>query len=306
MSSVINFPLEVTLSNKTQYYTVSGSASISASDTLGVVTASRGEGYVALNNAAKEKIFPNSTAHPKRITVSWHHYQSATGSNPTPYTSLEIAGTEVKKQSNNTSIAVNYDSSDSTFLNTINKSSVIRFHIQNYYWFLIGGWTSLGGAEGHQFNFYFTRYDFSSSISDGINSASVSSSNGYDGDSVTFTASVQNGYTWDGWYNGSTKVSSSQTYAHTVAGADMALTAKAIASSKTVTTKYGTTTIATEQRMPPVAVNYGSTQIASISSGETKTLNCSDNLMSSNLTVGGKTLLCANQIMNGNIIVSVS
>lgn len=48
----------------------------------------------------------------------------------------------------------------------------------------------------------------------------------FDGDSVVFSASLQDGYSFDGWYNGSTKVSSSLRYVHTVSGSDLSLTAK--------------------------------------------------------------------------------
>ena len=302
MSSTQSKNLFFNYHERSTYLSASGSASLSDSGkNCGIVSGSNLTGYLDLNSAAKNTLFPNSGALTTRVKVAFWHYSNI--SNASNYTHLDIDGATRATASSSTAKAVSYDANIN-----ISKDSQFRItlHTKSRGLFESTSWVAIGGDEGIDITLYFTRYDFSASTSTGIASASVSSTTGYDGDTITFTASLQSGYTFDGWYSGSTKVSSSQTYVHTVAGADMALTAKAIASTKTVTTKYGNTTIATEQRMPPVAVSYGSTQIVSVSSGQTKTLNCLNNLMSSNLTVGGKTLLCANQIMNGNIIVSVS
>lgn len=308
MSSTQSRTLSINYNNCTTYITAGGDAKVHI-EILGhenilalTYLESSTSGYGNLTDSAKNVLFPNVTAHPIKMSYSYTH-NSVWCSSAT--TGISVDGTSiVSYSSTNDKILVAGDSEISAVLNS-KKSSAIHLDLAR-------GRKSLSymgmSADGKTIDItlFFTRYDFSAVAGTGVTSASVSSSTGYDGDTITFTASLQSGYTFDGWYNGSTKVSSSQTYAHTVAGADMALTAKAIASTKTVTTKYGATTIATEQRMPPVAVSYGSTQIVSVASGQTKTLNCLNNLMSSNLTVGGKTLLCANQIMNGDIIVSVS
>ncbi len=52
--------------------------------------------------------------------------------------------------------------------------------------------------------------------------------------SATFQATVSSGYTFDGWYNGTTKVSSNTTYTHTNITSALTLTAKATPSSFTI------------------------------------------------------------------------
>lgn len=131
---------------------------------------------------------------------------------------------------------------------------------------------------------------------------------GYDGDQLGFYAEVQDGYKWDGWYSGDTKVSSSQYYLRNVGGSDVSLQARAVPATKRLTVNYGGSNVIDKQVTPPVAITYNGTQIASVASGQTKTLNCSNKLMSSNVTIGagGGTLLCSGKIMETNIVVVVS
>lgn len=302
MSSTVGFPFTVNADNCRNVLQSDGDVSIYSDSDSGLCAMSIRNTtihYATLTN--KDSLFPNSTATPTKIDASFvllRDFQLLAAWRTYGY--LYLDGAQKISVSSTSVSPSTQNGSTEEGLGSVKKSSSIQFGIRS------GANTNRSYIQNVALTFYFTRYDFSAVAGTGVTSASVSSSTGYNGDTITFTASTQTGYAFDGWYNGSTKVSSSQTYVHTVAGADMTLTAKAIASTKTVTTKYGNTTIATEQRMPPVAVSYGTTQIVSISSGQTKTLNCLNNLMSSNLTVGGKTLLCANQIMNGNIIVSVS
>lgn len=74
----------------------------------------------------------------------------------------------------------------------------------------------------------------------GISSTSGSGTYKY-GTSVTFDATVRDGYTWDGWYNSAgTKVSSSKRYSFTIGTSDVSLTAKAIGNKNTATASKGT------------------------------------------------------------------
>ena len=61
--------------------------------------------------------------------------------------------------------------------------------------------------------------------------------------SVTFTAAVQPGYTFDGWYNGSTKVSGSTSYSFNMPNSNVTYTAKATANTYTLTTSAEHATI---------------------------------------------------------------
>jgi uncharacterized repeat protein (TIGR02543 family) len=78
---------------------------------------------------------------------------------------------------------------------------------------------------------HFTPIEYSVTANAGAGgSASVSSADGapyYYNEEVTFTAVPDSGYAFDGWYNGSTLVSNSQTYTVNVTG-DISLTAQFI------------------------------------------------------------------------------
>ena len=76
---------------------------------------------------------------------------------------------------------------------------------------------------------YFLRYACSASTAgNGVESATVSDAAPWDGDSVTFTATLKSGATFDGWYSDAActqLVSTSLTY--TATAADLTLYAKA-------------------------------------------------------------------------------
>lgn len=227
-------------------------------------------------------LFPNNTAKPIKADFSitlWRDWHILGGISYAfiGYNGVEKDAMNNSSQNPKTQVANNDTSADVIDHNATNTKIFLA---------LAGSHSFFTARSDATVTLYFTRYDFSATVGSGVTSASASSSNGYDGDTVTFTASVQNGYTWDGWYNGTTKVSSSQTYVHTVNGADLSLTAKAIASTKQLTVTYGGNTIVNTQVTPPVGITYDNTQIASVSSGQTKTLNCSNKLMSSNVIIG--------------------
>lgn len=262
-------------------------------------------GNAKLNATGMAELYPNTVCHPKSLYASMEHRViAASGS-----CYFSIDGTNILSNS------VGFQSDYSKDLSATVTSSVVTsstrqssfiFHCQKAT--SLVGHCSIGPDDDIILETTFTAYDFTASAGTGIASASVSAAAGFNGDTVTFTASCQNGYAWDGWYSGSTKVSGSQTYVHTVNGSDLNLTAKAIAATKTVTVKYNGTTLsaATQILMPPIAVLYGGTQIASVASGVTKTLNCNGKVMSGDVVVGGKTLNCKDKKMNGNITVTVS
>lgn len=265
-------------------------------------------GYATVNDAGKNILFPNATAKAVAIESHMNIGKSLTVGAGQGFASVKIGTTwewsfETERTSSVTGKVVNYEKT--YFPSPIPRSTDISLNIRSS----SNGYDILLGTEAYSediwIRLYFVQYDFSASAGTGIASATVDKSTGFDGDPITFTASVQSGYTWDGWYNGATKVSANQTYTHTVNGADLSLTAKAVPSTKRVTTKYNGTTIATENVVPPVAVSYNGAQIASIADGAAKILSCGGKLMSGNVVVGGKTLQCKDKIMSGDVLVIV-
>ena len=247
-------------------------------------------------------VFPNNTAKPIKADFYVHvHRDYYFLLSPTATARIEYNGV------NKCSVSSNKEAgTDKT--ETGDTAAEITGHAKGDTSARIGTVSSFGGctarAEG-TITLYFTRYDFAANGSTGV-TASVDRPTGYDGDTIIFTATVQNGYAFDGWYDGASKVSGDLVYQHTVSGGDLSLTAKAVPTTKTITIQYNGTMIATETGVPPFAIAYNGETIASVGSGETKTLQCGGKVMRGNVTVGGKTLTCDGKVMNGNIAVSVS
>lgn len=137
---------------------------------------------------------------------------------------------------------------------------------------------------------------------------------GYDGDQLGFYAEVQDGYKWDGWYSGDTKVSSNQYYLRNVAGSDVSLQARAVPTTKRLTVNYGGANVIDQQVTPPVSVIYDGTEIASINSAETKTLNILKGglpkILASPIIIGDKKLSDTDSngrkwIFEHNIVISI-
>lgn len=163
------------------------------------------------------------------------------------------------------------------------RNSAIAY--PGYAYVAIGFNNAVAAVSAH-LEFDFTRYDFSASAGMGIESATATA-NGYDGDPITFSASLQSGYDFDGWYNGGTKVSSSLTYNYTVNGTDLSLEARAVPATKTVTVTYDGMQIMSQSFIPPMTVSYNGTQIASIGSGQTKILQCDGKIMIDDVVITG-------------------
>lgn len=261
-----------------------------------------------LNTEAKSLLYPNDIAKPIKADVSMSGCRESVlfvtfkarvavyfNGNAVLYKHFSGTSTETETETNITSQSVTGS----------NKGTAITI--------------SLGREDGTgtrgvsiitgNITLYFTRYDFSAVAGTGVTSVSVSSSTGYDGDSVTFSCVLQSGYEFDGWYNGSTKVSSSQSYTHTVNGADLALTAKA---RQTVVTKSLSATYNGNQLQSfPLSVTaassivYNGVTTTVPFDGTAKTMLCGGKVMNGNAVIGGKTLQCANKLMATDVVVFI-
>lgn len=298
MSSTQSFTLSVNYNNASTYLTKSGSNNLSVPYSYGsekhaagieAPDSQRGEtGYVTFNNAAKDILFPNSIVTPTSISGSYGAVLDK--SNSSARLNFEIDNTTIATGSNLTASVKTISISNTTARPT--KNSTMRFKIYTY------GDYNLFAYNGCYLNSFnvtlnFTRYDFSANAGSNVTNASVSSSTGYDGDTITYSCVVGNGSTFEGWYDGSTLVSSSQTYTHTVNGADLSLTAKASAPAGKV---FSATYNGVQLQGFPIEVDsdvniyYNSSKIATVPySGGNAALNCNNKVMKSNviLEVGG-------------------
>lgn len=258
--------------------------------------------WITMTSAGKNKLFPNGTAHPIKADISFRGSKLGIS---TCNISLHIDGTQILNQQF-TGSWVNY-----TFTGRTDAVIISAAKITEIKWLLEHGALTGGSVNDVTVTFYFHRYDFSASAGNNVTSAAVSSSTGYDGDSVTYSCVLASGAEFDGWYSAGTKVSASQTYTHTVNGADLALEARAII--PIVTKALSATYNGAQLQGFPISVQadapitYSGVSKGTVPfSGGAKTLTCANKLCSGSIGIGGKTLQCAGKIMASNVVCQIT
>lgn len=194
--------------------------------------------YAYLNSTAMDLLFPNSTAHP--VSMDWYN-EAGRGSatialnlvarNPmTPNETVSPMVDDTALAYQRPSLiagvpATQTDMRDDCILKMTKSSKVgYMFRMTN------PSASKAIGVNSSIYTLYFEEYDFAAQIhqsAQGIEAVAVSRAIGYEGDSVTFTATLLPGVTFDGWYDGNgTKVSSDVTYT-CIPNANLTLYAKA-------------------------------------------------------------------------------
>ena len=310
MSSVQSKSLDLTYSNATTYLTATGDGKVPYTGTAGssqyafAVAAYQGTGTIVLNDAAKKKLYPNATAKPTRVTGNYKLHVSANNLNNN-YMNFVMNGSTIKegsgKISKDSPVTYSFDNSSSAVTDYTRDNSDIHYAGRAY---IVLGLIMADAVSTANITFYFTRYDFSATADTGVTSASVSSSTGYDGDTVTFSCVIPTGYVFDGWYNGTTLVSSSQSYTHTVNGADLSLTAKAHQDTHSVNGTYnGSTKAILTGVTGDVTVSYNGKTKTLNSSAASHTLSCANKAMHGNVSVGSASLATAEKIMRSDLVL---
>lgn len=300
--------LTVTYDNSSTYLTASGGCKVKYSALgnnciLANPVTGNANGYGTLTASAMDALFPNAAAHPTSISVS----ALLESGNSNSYIALEFDETEVARQNAPTSAGVRYFNSSAEKVTGSSKGSSIRFHTHKNSSLT---WCDIQYSSGNELviTLYFNRYDFSAVGMGGV-SASVSSATGFDGDSITWSANVQSGYSFDGWYSDAARtqlVSTALSYTETVNGVDRTLYAKCHLAAKTLTVSYdGGNIVSRTASGQSVSVSYNGVQLFTISSGS-KTLNCAGKFMSGNIVVDGSILNCSGKLMNSNVTVTMS
>ena len=180
-------------------------------------------GYATLNSTAMDILYPNSTAHP--IKMDSEYRAGLLSSSSAPYIETQFNGTTVLKHTvETTTPGETFADSNivATAISNSTKSSTLRFH-------LYCARTQALAMNNISLTLYFNQYACSANTAgNGVESASVSDATPWDGDSVTFTATLKSGATWHGWYSDAActqLVSTAQTY--TTNAADLTLYAYA-------------------------------------------------------------------------------
>jgi len=251
-----------------------------------------------LNSTAMGILYPNSAARPTKATIQMSGCRSASLFGAKADVMLYFNGGRVYDENftSQSTETVKHENLTDSVITGSTKGSTIKVELKR-----LTGYNSVSVNIVSGFiTLFFNQYSFSAS---GENcSAQVSSATGFDGDTVTYSCTPTAGAVFNGWYNGSTLVSTSQTYTHTVSGSDLTLTAKATVTTSTLTAAYGGRTILTVSGLSGnQSVSYNGQTIATLAVGNSKTLNCSGKVMKTNISVAGKNLLCAGKIMATNV-----
>lgn len=224
--------IRIVYDNAKQYLTADNCAVGVESYGHGVVIKSTARsGYAIFNDAAKVALFPNAVAKP--VKADSRIACGASTNNKNNYCAIEFGGAEVHKVLCSDEVG-EQDGLTSAAITGATSATEIRYHLHVNSVFVAGA-CSVG-----QLTLYFNRYSCAANAAgNGIASATVSAADPWDGDSVTFTATLAAGAAFDGWYSDAActqRVSTSLSY--TTTAADLTLYAKATQAAPTGTGVY--------------------------------------------------------------------
>ena len=273
------------------------------------LTATANNSWVTMNNTGKNKLFPNSTAHPVKADIQF--YGLKFGLSSTNEVRFYVGGTQIFNQNVKDGTYTFNNRTDSAIKNSV-KSTEIK-------WVITHGSITGTGIGSVIVRYYFNRYDFSAVADTGVTSASVSSSTGYGGAGITFSCVIPTGYVFDGWYKAGaqTPYSTAQSFTYTIptdnaANYDLSLTAKAHQNTHSVNGSYyfGTdTSPSTKAILTGISGDVG----VSYNNGSkncTTTLNttnnffelaCGGKVAANNINVGSASLQCGGKLMRSNL-----
>ena len=216
-----SFQLYINNDNVKQYFTTSGGA-LNGAAIGGKYTTMRTSSTTAtftMNDAGRDVLFPSSAAKAHKIDV-WAQSISTLNSSKNTI-NIAIAGQNaIAKERIHTSLTEHTGSVSGTFTKS-NTSAVSVLKIANGF--------HAAGVRDTSITAYFTQYSCAANkVGNGVKSVSVSNSEPYEGETVTFSVELYNGANFDGWYSDESctqLASSSLTYSTTAA--DLILYAKA-------------------------------------------------------------------------------
>lgn len=224
-------------------------------------------GYARINSAGMDTLFPSDTAIPNKLDVASYIGQLVSSSSN--WVEFRINGTALERFSGGTG----------EFTRTYDNATVKSFRKTSTFMSYHNAQNTVNGTSVRYLSLtlYFTQYACSANaVGNGISSASVDKTSPYEGDTVTFTATLKTGATFNGWYSDASctqLVSSSLTC--TASAADLTLYAKATRESGTGLYVKNNGTYSEVQRVyKKINGTYvEQTDIASIMDANTKYIN---------------------------------
>lgn len=216
---------------------------VGITDVKATAASCNGGEYVSavINSAGMNVLYPNDTAHPVKMdshALLGRAAITATVLNSTltnPITEDDtitpmVDGIQSRLWRPNNINDVPYNFTNLRLPSILNstRNSTIEYRMHQY---VRSNYRAVG-VNDIRLTLYFEEYDFSAQIANnaqGIEAVACSKAIGYEGDSVTYTAALLPGVTWNGWYadpNCDTLVSTEQTYT-TVPNGNLTLYASA-------------------------------------------------------------------------------
>lgn len=221
MATNKSFQLYINDDNVKQYFTTSGGALNGAAIGGKYITmrTSSTTATFTMNDAGRDVLFPSAEAKAYKVEV-WAQ-TIATLNNSKNTINVAIAGQNViATQKIRTSLTEHTGGINGHFAKTA-TSVVYTIKIANGF--------HGAGVRDTSITAYFRQYSCAANAAgNGIKSVSVSNTSPYEGETVTFSAELYNGATWNGWYSNAActnLVSTEQIY--TVSAADLTLYANA-------------------------------------------------------------------------------
>ena len=151
-------------------------------------------GYAILNDTSKAILYPNDKAHPVEADVNF--FTSVLTNNKSCFVGLLFDDVQVASEvpsSNGTRTDVK-SLKDEAILQS-SKNSVIRFHLH------ANNTVNAVTLQEINLSLYFMQYACTAKSVSSTVTATVDKTEAYDGDIVTFTATVADGETFEGWYS---------------------------------------------------------------------------------------------------------
>lgn len=225
MAKVVQTTLQISENNVEQYCIADGLSLNTGGYAIRLYLNGHTQGSAILNDAAKEVLYPSATAHPFKIDS----FMRANKSGGSMTISLQFDGTSVESETGSWGTGLKNKTkegiSDPVVINST-RSTEIKWHIKG------SSTVSRFSIASTKLTFYFNQYTMTPHIgtnAQGIKSVNVSTSTPCQGDTVTFSAELEKGAVWNGWYSDAActnLVSANNNYSFT-ASSDVTLYAKA-------------------------------------------------------------------------------
>ena len=222
MATEKSFQLYINKNNVEHYFTASGGVLNGAQISTKYITmrTSSTTARFTMNDAGRDVLFPSEAARAHKVDV-WAQTISTLNSSKNTI-NVAIAGQNaIAAERIRTSLTEHTGSVSGSFTKS-NTSAIYVIKIANGF--------HAAGVRDTSITAYFTQYSCAANkVGNGVKSVSVSNAEPYEGETVTFSAELNIGASFNGWYSDEActqLVSSNLTYS-TTAAADLTLYAKA-------------------------------------------------------------------------------